>query len=430
MLRVLALAWRNFARNLRRYRVLLLALTIVVAVLVSVVGVASGLQDSLREKAARYFAGDIAVLGFAEGVHPRIDHPEEVVSAIQELGVRTRGYTSRSMYYEMDATVFHGGYYVRQRRLVGSEWELERPVLETFDFVAGGVPEDDDREGVLISDETAARIGAGVGDEVLIQGTTEAGQANTVRLTVRGVFAESSFFGYTAYMPREVLNELRGAPPDRVNEIGVYLGNPERDEFRAAQELTAALGERLPTYPVLRDRDMRDEIREQDWEERHYGVITLNAQLAEINDLVEALGILAGVIVVLFLGIIVIGVGNTYSMVVHERTREIGTLRALGMQRVRTVGIFLVEAFYLGALGLVFGGALGMGLLESVRRLFDFSGYAWAEVFLVQGRIQWALPSEWLVVIGAAVVVTCVLGAVKPAVGAGRLNPVEALREE
>jgi predicted lysophospholipase L1 biosynthesis ABC-type transport system permease subunit len=78
-------AWRNFVRNLRRYRVLLVALVLIVMALTAVLGTILGLQGSVREKASRYFAGDLVVLGYDGSGSSLIAQPEEVVAAVERL---------------------------------------------------------------------------------------------------------------------------------------------------------------------------------------------------------------------------------------------------------------------------------------------------------------------------------------------------------
>jgi putative ABC transport system permease protein len=56
--------------------------------------------------------------------------------------------------------------------------------------------------------------------------------------------------------------------------------------------------------------------------------------------------------------IVVMSVVNTFTMAVLERTREIGTLRALGVKRRRIIGLFSMESIVLGG----FGSLLGIGL--------------------------------------------------------------------
>ena len=82
MIGVLLHGWRNFARNLHRYRVLILALVAISAVFVVVLGTILGLYGSIRAKASRYFAGDIAVYGFIGDGSSLIEEPAAVMNAI------------------------------------------------------------------------------------------------------------------------------------------------------------------------------------------------------------------------------------------------------------------------------------------------------------------------------------------------------------
>jgi ABC-type lipoprotein release transport system permease subunit len=313
---------------------------------------------------------------------------------------------------------------------VGVEWARERPVLSGFDFAAGGVPEGGERDAVLISTAVAEDLRVQVGDALIIQITSERGRANTAELTVRGIYRESSFFGYTTYIHRETLNLLDEAPQDRVNEIGVYLERPREQEARAARAITAALGKRFPTVPVIETRETYQRIFHPNREERHYGTVTLEAQLTEITDLLFAVTAIATVIIVLFLGIVAIGVGNTYTMIVYERTREIGTLRALGMPRARTITLFLLESLFLGVTGVVLGGALGVGVLEAIRLWVGFPVRSWTTLFMVGGHLQWSLAPSQVVTVALVAVGASLLGAVRAAVRAGFTRPVDALRGE
>ena len=454
-------AWRNFVRNIKRYRVLLTALVLIVTALVVVLGVMSGLRGAVREKAGRYFAGDLVVLGFVGNGSSRIDDPAVVERAIADLSatagggslagvsddrlpadqpassgvsredVELRTWSRRSTYYQInDIELFFSGYYTRQRRLVGVEWRLERPVLSGFDMVSGSVPEDGDETSILISTATARDLGIAVGDEVVVSIRSDRGRTNTADFVVAGIFSESSFFGYTAYLHRLALNRLREAPPETVNEMGVYLVH-EEDEARAAAALTAALGRSgLATFPVLTDRDAYSLAARAARDGREYGVVTLGAQLAEINDLLGAITIVAGVIMVLFLGIVTVGVSNTWTMVVWERTREIGTLRALGMQRTATMTLFMLEALFLGGVGVILGGATGVGILAGTARWVRFEPNAFTTLFFTQGRLPWAVSGPGLAAIAALAIGASVLGALRAAVRAGRVHPVEALRHE
>lgn len=431
-MQLLKLAWRNFSRHLNRYRVLLIALTLVVAVLIVVLGAVSGMQNTLRDKASRYFAGDVVVFGYMNGTTSLMEDPQKVDALLDAAALSERARSWRSTYYSPgDANLFHAGYYMPQRRYVGVEWERERPVLEDFDFASGGVPDSEDRDGILISTVTAEELRASVGDAILVSSSTDRGAANTVEVIVRGIFRESSFFGYSSYLQRETLNRLLDRPADQVNEIGIYLEPRSIGELRAAHRINAVLESELPTFPVIEDRDGNSRERSRRREERHYGTITLGAQLAEINDILEAITYIAGGIVVLFLLLVVIGVSNTFSMVVFERTREIGTLRAMGMTGARTVALFIEEALFLAVASAVLGTLLGAGILELVSRSVDFSGApGFADLFLHGNALQWALSPEALALVGAMAIFAGLAGSFRAALRASRVSPVTALRHE
>jgi ABC-type antimicrobial peptide transport system permease subunit len=120
------------------------------------------------------------------------------------------------------------------------------------------------------------------------------------------------------------------------------------------------------------------------------------------------------------LAVIIGGVGmtNTVMMSVFERTREIGTLRALGWSRRRVLVLVLGESVALGVIGGLLGCAAGAALIGPL-------GQTPALSFL-QGRLTWPLLLQGMVtavVLGAA-------GGVYPARWASHLLPVEALRYE
>jgi ABC-type lipoprotein release transport system permease subunit len=392
-----------------------------------------GVREGLYEKASRYFAGNLVVLGYIGNGNSLIEAPDKVQAAVQRLesspSLSLRTYSRRSTYYNFNTIeLFYSGYYLKQRRMVGVEWNLERPVLNDFYFVQGGVPEAGDESAALISTATADKLHIGVGDELVASIRSDRGRTNTAELIVRGIFSESSFFGYQTYLHRRSLNRLREAPLDRVNEIGVYLKNPIRNEQQAARLLSTELSQDLATFGVLQTRQAYSTQSRIKREQREYGVVTVGAQLEEIEDLLGAITIISGIVILMFLSIVVVGVGNTFTMIVWERTREIGTLRAMGMQRPRAVLSFLIEAAILGLAGVLLGMGIGAALLEILQRGFQFPPNLVSTLFLTRGRLPWLLPGWGIWSISLLVVGASVLGALRAALKAGRLSPVEALQ--
>ncbi len=113
----------------------------------------------------------------------------------------------------------------------------------------------------------------------------------------------------------------------------------------------------------------------------------------------------------------IVGIANTMVMSVYERTREIGTLRALGWKRAQILALIELEAAALGLGGGILGIGLGWGALRLLATLPKTAS-------LVSASLGWAVAAEAL---GIAVLAGLIAGAL-PAWRAGRLSPVNALR--
>ena len=111
---------------------------------------------------------------------------------------------------------------------------------------------------------------------------------------------------------------------------------------------------------------------------------------------------------------------NAFAMNVIERTREFGMLRTIGMTRGQIIGQVLAEAAFLGCVGSGLGALLGIGLATGLTRLMA--------VVLNQelGAIQ--VPPGDLGVSLTVGILTTFAAALVPALQAGRISPVEALR--
>jgi putative ABC transport system permease protein len=121
------------------------------------------------------------------------------------------------------------------------------------------------------------------------------------------------------------------------------------------------------------------------------------------------------------LAILVGGIGmmNTMIMSVFERTREIGTLRALGWRRRKVLAMVFKESLALGLIGVVMGIVLAW-LLGLAMQQIPMWG-SWLAVILTPGLLAQALIIA--VTLGA-------VGGLYPAWRAANLSPVEALRYE
>ncbi|HET8617085.1 MAG TPA: FtsX-like permease family protein [Actinomycetales bacterium] len=122
----------------------------------------------------------------------------------------------------------------------------------------------------------------------------------------------------------------------------------------------------------------------------------------------------------LFVGAFIIA--NTFSMLVAQRTRELALLRAVGATRRQVIGVVLGEAVVVGLAGGVLGLLVGIGLAAGLQALVGSFGL----------EISGGLPVHARTVVASLLigVVVTTASAVLPALRAGRIAPVAAMRDD
>jgi putative ABC transport system permease protein len=126
--------------------------------------------------------------------------------------------------------------------------------------------------------------------------------------------------------------------------------------------------------------------------------------------------------------IVAASVLNTAMMSVFERTREVGTMRAVGSRRAHVRGLFLLESLVLGT-GSAVAGTLAGILLIVVLGYVGIPAFSEAQRYTYGGdflypRFAWA-HIAW---VPLGMILVCVAASVGPAWSASRLRPADALR--
>ena len=127
--------------------------------------------------------------------------------------------------------------------------------------------------------------------------------------------------------------------------------------------------------------------------------------------------------------ITMVGLINTFRMVLIERTKEIGTMRAIGMHRGSVRSIFLLEALYLS----LFGAAAGILLSFTttiITGLIRFTSDSALGLFLHNGRLQFITSPGSVIRVVIMLAVMTLLAVYLPARKAAKLRVVDALRAQ
>ena len=244
--------------------------------------------------------------------------------------------------------------------------------------------------GVLISEPFATRFGIGQGDRFTIPSPS-----GPLRVRVAAIYNDYSSDGGIVLMDRRTYE--REFHDDSINSVAVYA-KPGADLLSLRSAVVRSV------YPLRIDAETTRELRAL--------VIAIFNRTFAIT---YALYIIS-------IAIAMLGVVSTLFALVLERRREIGLLRYLGLRTRDVRRMVYAEAGFIGLLGVVLGG--GIGVLLSLLLIFVINRQAFG--WLIELHVPYDFLAEALVL----VVVVAVIAGIYPASVAARIRTAEAVRTE
>jgi putative ABC transport system permease protein len=261
-------------------------------------------------------------------------------------------------------------------------------VERVFDLgVSSGSLADMGADGIAVSGRHAESKGWTLGDRVPV--TFDNGVQRT--FVVRALFDHPDWSGQV-WIDRAA---YRAAVPDAL-DTSVYVVGADGVSAAALRRAVDAVTSPYANVDVMNRAEMRKSV---------------------VDDFNSMLGVVYALLA-LAIVIALIGIGNTVSLAVVERTRELGLLRAVGMSRPHLRGMVRWEAALVAVYGTLLGLAVGLFL-------------GWALVFAIKESgvetARMVVPVGQLVVIVVAAASCGVLAALLPARRAARLDVLEAI---
>ncbi len=259
---------------------------------------------------------------------------------------------------------------------------------------------------ILVPELLAKGMNVGVGDVAVVIATNEDGSVNGYQFKVGGVLRSvTGPGGRDGYIHIEDGRQVLRLEEPEVSEIAVRLKNID-----AVDDVEILLNETLGKETNPQGRPV---FETHTWK-----------KLTPFFNIVRMIDIMTFFIKLMLIAIVLISIMNVMIMAVYERTREIGTIAAIGTLPSRILSLFIVEGLSLGLLGAISGTALGglaVVLLNAIKIRFNFGRQ--------QGLILISsIDLTDVLVIGAIVVAVAVLAGFRPAFQASRLDPIKALR--
>jgi ABC-type lipoprotein release transport system permease subunit len=261
--------------------------------------------------------------------------------------------------------------------------------------------------GIAIGAAMAERLRVKLGDKVVVHAPGEVGLG---AFRVSGIFRTSSseLDRSHAYLRLEDAQRLLSVP-DRVTEVAVLLEDPDRlPELHAAAK--AELARALPDAAL-------DVLT---WKEREPRLAAMLGLMADMTWIIYGAVFVA----------MAFGIANALLMMVYERIREFGMLRALGLQSSRLLALVLLESIVMTVVGTLLGLAVGVPIVLWLGEVgIDLKSFAEGLTeFGIGTTVYTRIEPRDVVLPVVVALITAVLAALWPAWKAVRLRPAEAIR--
>lgn len=404
-----AIAWRNVVRNKRRSLITVLSVAIGLLALLFIWGFNDGSHNNLMANFRALMTGSFQVHQADFFDHPKLEtnisDQTVLLAAMESAGIDA--WTTRLSSFALSA----GEETSTGMMLLGMDPARE-PLVTTLNqkVSVGRFLEPGDEYTAVIGAKGAAKLGLGLGDEIILltqdrRGTLTADKFDIVGLIKSG---DPIIDQAMVMVPLESAQELlvmEGRITDLVAQV------PEAELHQIAAELRKILE---PEGLALLE-----------WE--------------EINPIIRQMVNLDNGFMYIFIGIVVLivisGVINTVLVSMLQRTREFGVLMAMGTSTGAIGAVVLIEAIFLGLLGTAVGTAGGLGLVAWFGRTgIDLGAMMDPELVEILGEFYMdtiifaEIDTNHLLITVLGLLAATIVSAFYPAWRAMRLEPVEAIR--
>lgn len=259
---------------------------------------------------------------------------------------------------------------------------------------------------ILLPKLVARGLDIGVGSSVVIIATNADGSVNGISLAVSGIVetavGPSGKYGYIHIDDARTLLRMEKA---QVSEIAVRLKNIDT-MTRVMQKLKKLLSK------------IKDEKGQSKYEIHLWKALSPFSNIAVMIDLMTIF------IQIILVAIVLISIMNVMLMAVYERTKEIGTIAAIGTQPSTIISLFISEGLILGVFGALAGNLISVILVYAIKAAKLTISFGRSDNILMSPEVSGG-TMLWTSII---VIIVTLLGAIEPAWKASRIDPVKALR--
>ncbi|MCC7382746.1 MAG: ABC transporter permease [Deltaproteobacteria bacterium] len=440
----LLIAARNLMQAKRRTFFLTAALSMVTLLLVMLLALAQGLTNTMIHSALTLSAGHLNVAGFYKAT---LSDAAPIVTDVDEIR-RVVDENTPGLDYVVDR---HRGWArivtessSLQAGLTGIDITQEPRFKETIQLaeerdykeggraeIVGNIDRLSERGSAMIFVAQAKRLGVTVGDSLTLVIETLSGARNTGEVTIVAVAKDVGMMSnWSVFLQKATILDLYRLQPDTSGAVMVYLKDIDQAEKTMGhlREVFAAKGYRIMEHEPQPFWMKFEKVSGEDWLGQKLDLTIWSDEVSFLQWVLTAVNTVSFFLIGILLVIIVIGIMNSMYISVRERTREIGTVRAMGMSRGNVLRLFMLEAVILGVSATLLGGIAGGALAAALDAAKIIVPSEAVQAILMSDTLHLAVrPGQILSAVAAFTLVTA-FAALWPALRAAKLQPVEAIQ--
>jgi putative ABC transport system permease protein len=440
------IAFRNLIQAWRRTAFLGSALTLVTMLLVMLMALSQGISENVVRAATILSTGHINVSGFYKtrpsDVAPLVTDAarlREVVSKhagdVDYIVSRHRGFARIVSPTRSLQSLLAGVDITEEPQLLNVlqlATEAEYKEGGRIDFVTGDLKKLTDKNSIILFATQAKTLEVVVGDQLTLRTQAlQGGAANTVDVTIVAIARDIGLLSnFSAFVPRQTILDLYQLKPDTTGAIQLYLKDIDKAPATMSTLRLALEDEGYQLLDYQKDTPYFakfETVGGEDWVGQKLDLTLWQDEVSFLGYILTALDTVSVSLVTILVIIIAIGIMNAMWISVRKRTKEIGTVRAIGMHRSGVLAMFVMEALLLGLIATTLGALLGVLISWSINAAHIRVPVDAMRAILLSDTFYLAVSAERLVGAVAGLTLFTVLSALWPSIRAAQLQPVEAI---
>lgn len=403
---LLKLAFRNIFRHKKRSLITMTAIAVGLGALIFMRSFMHGAHLQMVRNVTRTLTSDAQIVPKAlenfYNTNGAIEDPEPI-RRILRSDPRILAFSER---------IIGGGMIASEKKsmatfIIGFDPAQEEKIGTRREVVSGRALTEADEQGLILGEKMRQILGAQIGESIVLTAQDFYGSLTGERFTVLGTFQTGN---------------------DQVDNSMVILLKQSAQRLLSFEQRVSKFALRIDPRYLIDDvvHDLRGKIVDPNLK-----VVTWQNLIPMIAQMIQFQDGMSFIIMAIVLSVVATGILNTLMMSIMERIREFGLMIALGTKPSQIILLILLESFFLSIFGALGGLFLGSGLIFYFGHIgIDLTRFVSALSNLMIGsQVFPHFDLRYSLIFLLVVLVSNLLVSLYPAWRAGKLAPLEAMRQ-